>query len=157
MSSAGSDRSCWNFWPNPRTAFQGGIDRSDVTVAMSIGPLTGMLVGLERKRSDLPLAVTLLTVLLDDPRDFSGVGWVCGQPGRPSVHCPRQPHSQDDTQRRQPGTPSAIVAPARCVQVASSRSLSPGSSIECSTVGVRPVGSGYLRPSPWLIVYPTDD
>ena len=74
-SSAGlSDWSCLSFGPTPRVGFQGGIDRSSVTEHDVLGPLAGLLVGLQRERPDLVPAVAVLALRLEDRGHVLGVG-----------------------------------------------------------------------------------
>ncbi len=39
-----------------------------------VGTLTRLLICLERERTDLPFAMALLTVCLNDPRDLARIG-----------------------------------------------------------------------------------
>ena len=73
-----SDWSCLNFGADAGVGLPGGHPpvlghRGDV-----VGPLAGLLVGLQRERADLARAVALLAVLLEDRGDVPGVG----RPGR---------------------------------------------------------------------------
>ena len=73
-SAAVSDWSCLSFGPTPGSGFHGGIDRSPATAAMSLGPLAGLLVGLQRERPDLVAAMAVLALPLEDRQDILGVG-----------------------------------------------------------------------------------